>query len=250
MNFADRIAIVTGSTKGIGKAAAIRFGQAGARVCINSHQDLEGGREVEKTLRAGGCDCFFRPADVTQEKEVQSLVDDILARWGRIDFLINNAGISGAGPKFADITGGDWDHMLTANTKGMFLATKAVLPSMIKARFGKIVNLSSTAGTASLVTSNAHYAASKGAIVAFTRRMARDCAQHGINVNCVAPGLIRDTGFNEKMSPEKLAYYVAQIPLGRPGYVKDVSGLIAFLCSEEADFITGQVIVVDGGATC
>ena len=151
---------------------------------------------------------------------------------------------------FFEISGDDWDRMLTGNLKSMFLVTKAVLPHMVQARYGKIVNLSSTGGTASLVTCNAHYAAAKGGIVALTRRIARDFAQYGINVNCVAPGLIHDTGFNEKMSPEKLAYYVAQIPSGRPGYVKDVSGIIAFLCSDEADFITGQIIVVDGGATC
>ena len=250
MILTDKTAIVTGSSKGIGRAAALRLAAAGAKVCINARKDIEGGKEVERTLRESGCECFFRQADVTKKDDVQGLVDDVLARWGKIDILVNNAGISGAGPKFFDITGDDWDRMLTANTKGMFLVTQAVLPRMIEARSGKIVNLASTAGTASLVTANAHYTASKGAIVACTRRMARDFAPHRINVNCVAPGLIHDTGFNEKMSPEKLASYVAQIPLGRPGYVKDVYGIIAFLCSEEADFITGQIIVVDGGATC
>jgi 3-oxoacyl-[acyl-carrier protein] reductase len=250
MDLTGKVALVTGSSKGIGRAAAVRLGQSGAKVCINARKDVEGARDVERTVRENGSDCFFRQADVTDEDDVKGMVDDVLARWGKIDILVNNAGISGAGPKFFDITGDDWDRMLTANTKGMFLVTKAVLAHMVEARSGKIVNLASTAGTASLVTANAHYTASKGAIVAFTRRMARDFASFGINVNCVAPGLIHDTGFNERMSPEKLAYYVAQIPLGRPGYVKDVSGIIAFLCSEDADFITGQIIVVDGGATC
>ena len=250
MALTDKIAIVTGSSKGIGRAAAIRLAAAGTKVCINARKDVEGGKEVERTLRETGHECFFRPADVTDKDQVEALVDEVLGRWGKIDVLVNNAGISGAGPTFFDITGDDWDRMLTANTKGMFLMTQAVLPRMIEAHCGKIVNLASTARTASIVTANAHYTASKGAIVAFTRRMARDFARHGINVNCVAPGLIDDTGFNEKMSPERLAYYVAQIPLGRPGYVRDVAGIITFLCSEEADFITGQVIVVDGGATC
>jgi NAD(P)-dependent dehydrogenase (short-subunit alcohol dehydrogenase family) len=216
MHLTGRIALVTGSSKGIGRAAAIRLGRAGARVCINARTDVKGGREVEGIMSESGCDCFFRQADITQEHDVRGLVEDILARWGKIDILVNNAGISGAGPTFFEITGEDWDRMLTANVRGMFLVTQAVLPHMTKARYGKIVNLSSTGGTASLVACNAHYAASKGAIVAFTKRMARDFAAYGINVNCVAPGLIRDTGFNEQMSQEKLDRYVGQIPLGGP----------------------------------
>lgn len=249
-NLDSKVAIVTGSSRGIGRAIASQLANDGIRVCINSHNDPEGGRQVEETLRQAGCECFFRLADITNEENVQELVDDVLSRWGRIDILVNNAAISGAGPKFFEITGADWDRMLTANTRGTFLVTKAVLSHMINSRFGKIVNIASTAGTASLVPANAHYAASKGAIVAFTRRMARDYGKFGITVNCVAPGFIRDTGFNEKMSAEKVAYYVGQIPLGREGRTADVSGIVRFLTSDEADFITGQIIVVDGGATC
>jgi 3-oxoacyl-[acyl-carrier protein] reductase len=250
MNLTGKCALVTGSARGIGRAAALRLGQAGARICLNARSDGSGGREVEQMLKSGGVDCFFHQADITQEDEAQALVAAVVARWGRLDILVNNAGVSGAGKTFFELTGADWDRMLTANTKGMFLVSQAALAHMAPARSGKIVNISSTAGTASLVTASAHYSASKGAIVAFTRRLARDFAPQGITVNCVAPGFIHDTGFNEKSSPEKLAYYVAQIPLGRAGLTRDCAGIIAFLCSDEADFITGQVIVVDGGATC
>lgn len=250
MNLKNKVALVTGSSKGIGRAAALRLAEAGAKVCVNSRNDVEGGKEIESILLKGGSDCFYRQADVTKETEIAGLVEAVLARWGRIDILVNNAGISGAGSSFFDITGDAWDRMLTSNLKSMFLVTQAILPHMYKARQGKIVNLSSTGGVASLVPCNAHYAAAKGGIIAFTKRIARDAAPYNVTVNCVAPGLIHDTGFNEKMNPDKLSLYVRQIPLGRPGYVKDVSGIIAFLCSEEADFITGQIIVVDGGTTC
>jgi NAD(P)-dependent dehydrogenase (short-subunit alcohol dehydrogenase family) len=250
MNLTDRVAIVTGSANGIGRGTALRLAQAGATVCVNDRKDADRGEEVVRTIKDAGGDAFFHFADVTIEDEVNGLVCAVLSRRHKIDILVNNCGVSGAGKTFCTITGDDWDRMLTANTKGTFLTTQAVMPHMIEAHYGKIVNIASTAGTGSIVTANAHYAASKGAIVSFTRRMARDFASHGITVNSVAPGFIHDTGFNENASDEKVAHYTAQIPMGRPGYVKDCCGIIAFLCSEEADFITGQIIVVDGGATC
>jgi len=169
---------------------------------------------------------------------------------GHIDILVNNAGIPWAGTPFFDITGNTWDRMLRINLKSVFLCCQAVLRHMVEAGSGRIINISSTAGTSSIVSCNAHYAAAKGGIIAMTRRLARDFGEYNITVNCIAPGLIHDTGFNRSMTQEKLTQYVNQIPLGRPGYTGDVAGLIAFLASDEAGFITGQVIVVDGGATC
>lgn len=246
----DKTALVTGASKGIGKAAALRLGMAGANVCVNYRQDEQGARNVVSLLQKDGSDSFQKQADVTKEEDVKALVETVLDRWGRIDILVSNAGISGAGTSFFEITGDDWDRMLTVNLKSMFLVSRAVLPHMIEARYGRIVTLSSVGGVSGIVECNAHYAAAKGGIIAFTKRLARDFTGYNITVNCVAPGLIHDTGFNENMAEDKLAKYVSQIPKGRPGYTKDVAGIITFLASDEADWITGQVIIVDGGATC
>jgi len=250
MTLKNKIALVTGASSGIGRAAALRLGMAGANICVNSWQDKEEAEHVVERLRENGCDSFQVQADVSNEDHVGTLIDAVLKRWGRIDILVNNAGISGAGPSFFELTGEDWDRMLTVNLKSVFLCCKAALPPMTEAGYGRIVNLSSTGGTSSIVTCNAHYAAAKGGIIAFTRRLARDFGQHNITVNCVAPGLILDTGFNMNMPEDKVERYVKQIPKSRPGYTRDVAGIITFLASDEADFITGQVIVVDGGATC
>lgn len=179
------------------------------------------------------------------------LVEEVLNKWGRIDLLVNNAGISGAGPtSLFDITSKIWDRIMDINLKSVFLCSKAVLPSMMEAEYGRIVNISSSGGISSIVSCNAHYSAAKGGIVAFTKRLARDFAKHNITINCVAPGLIRNTRINENMAEDKLASYLSQIPMGRHGLTKDVAGIVKFLVSDEADFITGQIIIVDGGATC
>ena len=246
----DRVALVTGASRGIGRTAALRLGEVCARVCVNSLDDEKGADDVVSRLRERGVDSFQKQADVSCEDDVKALVAAVVARWGRIDVLVNNAGISGKGPSFLEMTGEAWDRMLRVNLKSVFLCCRTVLPHMMDAGHGRIVNISSIAGTTSLVACNAHYAAAKAGIIALTKRLARDFAGHGINVNCVAPGLVHDTGFNENMDEALLASYVAQVPKGRPGYTKDVAGIIAFLVSDEADFITGQVVVVDGGATC
>ena len=250
MELDGKIALVTGASSGIGRGAALRLGSAGARVCVNSLNDGDNADEVVRLIREEGSDSFQVQADVSDEHDVGKLVAEVMDRWGHIDILVNNAGISGAGTSFFEITGDGWDRMLRINLKSVFLCCQAVLRHMVEAGSGKIINISSTAGTSGIVRCNAHYAAAKGGIIAMTRRLARDFGEYNITVNCIAPGLIHDTGFNRNMALEKLTQYIHQIPLGRPGYTVDVAGLIAFLASDEAGFITGQVIVVDGGATC
>ena len=250
MELQGKTALVTGASSGIGRATALRLGKAGASVCVNAWEDEAGAQSVVDELAAMGCDSFQHQADISDEVSVKALADSVVDRWGKIDILVNNAGISGAGLSFFDITLDVWNRMLRVNLTGMFLCSRTVLPVMMEAGYGRIVNLSSTAGISSIVASNAHYAAAKGGVIAMTRRLARDFGEHGITVNCVAPGLILDTGFNRDMAEEKVAHYVSQMPLGRPGYTADVAGMITFLASDEAGFITGQVIVADGGATC
>lgn len=246
----DKVALVTGASSGIGKAVALRLAKAGARVCVNYERDVNDAQKVVDLLRNEGQDCFLKQADVSKQEDVTALVEAVVGRWGKIDILVNNAGVSGAGTTFMEITEEVWERMLNINLKSSFFCSKAALDYMMKEGYGRIINLSSIAGFASIVSSNAHYAASKAGIIALTKRLARDFASYNINVNCVAPGLIHDTGFNENMDSDVLAAYVRQIPKGRPGYTKDCAGIVMFLASDEADFITGQVIAVDGGTTC
>ena len=250
MELKDRVALITGASRGIGKAVARRFTEAGARVCVNSWHDERGALDTVEKISAAGGDAFQVQADVSDESAVNRMIRMILDRWSKIDILVNNAGISGAGTSFFEITGDAWDHMLKVNLKSVFLCSRAVLPQMVEKKYGRIINIASIAGVTSLASSNAHYAAAKGGMLALTKRMARDFAPYNISVNAVAPGLVRDTGFNERMPDEKLASYVSQIPMGRPVFTRDIVGMAAFLATEEAGFVTGQIICVDGGTTC
>jgi len=250
MNLTGKRALVTGSSRGIGRAIALRLGEAGARVWVNSWNDREGAEDTVRLLREMGRESFQTQADVSLEEDVETLLGKVRDTWGGPDILVNNAGISGAGGSLFDINGETWDRMIHVNLKSVFLCSRAALPAMLEARYGRIVNIASVAGISGALECNAHYAAAKGGIAALTRRLARDFASCGVTVNCIAPGLILDTGFNERMSQQRIDFYVQRIPRGRPGYTRDVAGLAAFLASYEADYITGQVIAVDGGATC
>jgi len=184
MNLKEKTALVTGASSGIGRAAALRLGEAGASVCVNDRSRKEEAEDVARMIRDKGCDSFVAMADVSREDDAARLVDAVAARWGRIDILVSNAGISGAGTTFFDISGGDWDRMLTANLKSQFLVCRAVLSHMVERGYGRIVTVSSVGGISGIVRCNAHYAAAKGGIVAFTKRLARDFGPHRITVNC------------------------------------------------------------------
>jgi len=251
MNATLKTALVTGAGSGIGRAAALRLGKKGVTVCVNDLPSREkDALAVVERITGDGGNAFFHAADVTDEEDIRSIVRDIVDRRGGINILVSNAGISGAGASFFDITKEAWERMLSVNLTSHFLVTREVLPHMIEARRGRIVTIASIAGISSLVKANAHYAAAKGGLIAFTKRLARDFGEHNITVNCVAPGFVRDTGFNERMAEEKADAYISQIPLGREGRTDDIAGVIAYLVSDEAGWITGQTIVMDGGATC
>lgn len=251
MRLTGKKALVTGGGSGIGRAVALRLGEWGADVCIN---DLPSQRtnaeDVASRIHIMGRDAFFHSADVSSEDGVTGLFEAIDEHWNALDILVSNAGISGAGASFPDLSLEQWERMIRINLTSHFLVLKKALPIMAAREFGRVVTIASTAGVSAIIRSNAHYAAAKGGLVALTKRLAKDYAASGITVNCVAPGLIRDTGFNERMADDILDGYVAQIPKGRPGYTQDVAGVVTFLCSDDADWISGQVVVVDGGTTC
>ena len=251
-----RVAIVTGSSQGIGKAIALGLSQEGVRVSIcarNEKQLNETAREIESTT---GVEVYAVQTDLTKEDDIRRFVAKTAEVLGRIDILVNNAGVSTMAP-VVDMTEDEWDYNMDVNAKGVFLCSRAVARQMIKqGEGGKIVSLGSIAGKSGSQY-YAHYNASKAAVIAFTASLARELAPYKINVNAVCPGIVetsmhaREIKWTAKLrgmkEEEVKSGYLAFTPLGRIEQPEDVAKLVVFLASEEADFITGQAINVDGG---
>lgn len=243
MSLKGQVALVTGGAQGIGRAISQRLSQGGATLVI-SDIHLEQARKTANELTTPEHNCLAMQADVGDGKQVAEVVDRLIREFGRIDILVNNAGITRDG-LLLRMKEEDWDRVLNVNLKGAFYCTKAVLPSMSKQRRGRIVNIASIVG----VMGNAgqsNYAASKAALIGFTKSVAREYAGRGITANAVAPGFI-DTAMTENLSAEIKDGLMKQIPLGRFGTPQDVAHAVRFLVSEEAGYITGQVIHVNGG---
>ena len=235
MSLQGKIAIVTGGTRGIGKAISIRLARDGATV-IAIHIRPEAGEEASPDFAAAGVEIHTRQANVSDVDAVNDLVTSVIAEFGSIYILINNAGITRDG-LLVRIKEDDWDAVMSINLKGTFNCIKAVTRPMMKARSGRIVNISSVVGVAGNA-GQANYAASKS--------VAKELASRNINANCVAPGYI-DTDMTNAMNDEAREQFLTQIPLGRPGLPDEVAGLVAYLVSDEAAYITGQTICIDGG---
>ncbi len=243
----ERIAIVTGagSEKGIGKAVAFELAKKEATVIIADLNE-KGASDVAKQLNESGYKAVGRAVDVTSKESINELVKSLKIEFGKIDILINNAGISKP-TKILEISEEEWDIMFEINMKGIFQFTQAVLPSMIEKRFGRIVNVSSIAAKqGGGLFGTAHYAATKAGILGFSKAVAREVATLGITVNSVAPGLI-DTAITVGMTDETRQEINKQIPLNRAGKPEEVAAAIAFLASDEASYITGEEIDVNGG---
>lgn len=247
MRLKDKVAIITGSARGIGRACALRFVEEGAYVVV---ADLLDGTAVTEEIAAKGGKAIAVVTDVTSESSTQKLAQTSFEHFGRIDILVNNAGIFATlGKKsFLEISGEEWDQVLAVNLKGMFQCCKAVVPLMKKQGKGKIINMSSVVALAG-IPGFLHYVSSKGGVLAFTRALAREVGDAGIAVNAITPGLTASEAVRENsMYPEEYQRASAQSRcFKRIEVPEDLTGTAVFLASDDSDFITGQTINVDGG---
>ncbi len=235
-----RVGLITGGATGIGAAIVRRFMQADAQVAI-CDVDQENGEKLAAEI---GENARFYRLDIADEKQVNEVIEKISGDFGRIDFLVNNAGITND-KLLIRMSKDDWDRVLQVNLTGTFLVTRAVVKHMIKQRYGRIVNIASVIGLVGNF-GQTNYAASKAGIIAFTKSCAKEFSSRSINVNAVAPGFI-ETRMTEVIPEEIRQNYLKLIPLGRFGEPADVANLVFFLTSDEASYITGQTICVDGG---
>ena len=244
MHLDGKTALVTGASRGIGRAIAIRLASEGAAVAINYAGNAKAAEEVKSIIEAAGGKAMLVQADVSSAESVEAMIKEVVEAFGGIDILVNNAGITRDG-LLMRMKEEDWDAVINTNLKGVFYCTKAVSKLMMKKRAGRIVNMASVVG----LTGNAgqaNYAAAKAGVIGFSKTMAKELASRGITVNMVAPGYI-DTDMTAVLSESVRETMVSGIPLGRAGTPEDVANAVLFLVSDDASYITGQVINVDGG---
>jgi 3-oxoacyl-[acyl-carrier protein] reductase len=239
-----KVAIVTGAGHGIGREIALSLAREGAEVVVTDVSDEI--FAVGKQLEVLGAKVFPVKCDVTDLKAAESIGETVVGKYEKIDVLVNNAGIYPLKP-FLEMTSEDWNRVLSINLNGVFHCTKAVIPKMVQQKYGKIVNIASIAGAVVGFFNLTHYSASKAAIAGFTKSLALELAQYGINVNAIAPGPIDVGGMPAESEITKQT--IKTIPIGRMGLPKDIANLTVFLASDESSFITGQCIVCDGGYT-
>ncbi len=242
-----KVAIVTGGSRGLGRIMAEGLAQAGAHVVLCSRK-LEACEESAETIRSMGAECLALRCDVTEGQEVKTLVERTLAHFGRVDVLVNNAGFAWEAP-LEEVTPEQWNRTFAVNAAGTFLCSREAGRKMIEQRSGKIINILSVAGMASVdprLADSVPYSASKGAVAALTRDLARKWCRYGINVNGIAPGYF-DTKMSRYLIEHRRDALMNSIPMGRLGEPDEIKGVVVFLASAAADYMTGHILAVDGG---
>lgn len=242
----EKISLVTGASRGLGKAIALKLAAEGSKVALNYLSNQQAAEEVAGEITKKGGEVLLLQVDVTDSAEVKSMTRQVVDQWGRIDILVNNAGITRDGllPRMAEE---DWDRVIDVHLRGAYLCTRFALRSMMNQGWGRIVNITSQAGVVGS-PGQANYSAAKGGLISFTKSVAREVGPRGITVNAVAPGFIV-TDMTLALSQEIRDSILSRIALGRFGTPDEVAELVAFLASEKAGYITAQVLGIDGGVS-
>ncbi|WP_110112865.1 3-oxoacyl-[acyl-carrier-protein] reductase [Bacillus sp. CGMCC 1.16541] len=244
MTLEGKVALVTGGSRGIGRAVALELGKLGAKVIVNYAGSEAKALEVVDAIKASGSDAIAIQADVASGESVQNMVKEAISTFGSLDILVNNAGIT-RDNLLMRMKEDEWDDVISTNLKGVFLCTKAVTRQMMKQRHGRIINISSIVGVSGNA-GQANYVAAKSGVIGLTKTTAKELASRNITVNAVAPGFI-STDMTDKLSEEVKQEMLKQIPLARFGDPSDIAKVVAFLASDDSRYVTGQTIHVDGG---
>ncbi len=245
VDLSGQIAIVTGASRGIGKSIALTLGLAGAKVACVA-RNVEKLTEVADAIKAAGGEASIHQCDVTNSKEVQTVLDTVANDWGRIDIMINNAGITADGliPRMSDE---DWDQVITTNLRSVFLFTRGAINVMMRQRSGRVINISSVSGLMGN-PGQANYSASKAGVIGMTRTVAMEIAKRKVTVNAICPGFI-STEMTDTLGDAVLDEVKKRVPVRRMGQVEEIADAVLYLCSSSASYITGQVLTLDGGLT-